>query len=152
MIMAFSPVSWLAIGIVIMAMEIIMPGFIIFWFGAGGVLTALFVFAGIIPAESAQWQWMFFFLSSSAMLAFWQFFLRKKFQGSTVDLSRDATLTNIRGRATERITPGIPGRVELYTGFHGIKKWEAESEDTIESGEEIQVLGANGIKLIVKHI
>ncbi|HNR89242.1 MAG TPA: NfeD family protein [Spirochaetota bacterium] len=147
--MALSPLVWLAAGIVIMALEIIMPGFIIFWFGAGAVLTALFVFIGIIPGDAAEIQWIFFFLSSLAMLGAWQFFFKKRFKGETADLSRDATLANLRGRVTSRITPGVPGEVELYNPYHGIKKWHAESADTIEVGEEILVQDASGIRLIV---
>jgi len=150
--MAFSPIVWLAIGIIIMACEIIMPGFIIFWFGAGGVLTALFIFIGIIPADAAEWQWIFFFLSSSALLGLWQFFFRKKFNADVVDESRDATMNRLKGRATAKISPGIPGEVELYSSYHGIKKWQAASTEVIEAGEEVEVSDANGIKLIVKHI
>ncbi|HOO73398.1 MAG TPA: NfeD family protein [Spirochaetota bacterium] len=150
--MAFSPIVWLAIGIIIMACEIIMPGFIVFWFGAGGILTALFIFIGLIPENSPEWQWTFFFVSSFILLGFWQLLLKKKFSSNVVDSSRDATLLNLRGKATTKIVPGIPGEVELYSMYHGIKKWKAESGETIEAGEEITVTDANGIKLIVKHI
>ncbi len=150
--MAFSSIIWFAIGLVIMALEIIMPGFIVFWFGAGGVLTALFVYIGIIPVDNGNAQWIFFFLSSLAFLGLWQVFLKKRFQSSVIDSSRDATLQNQRGKATSKIQPGIPGEVELYTVFHGIKTWKAESDEIIESGDEVVVVDANGIKLLVKHI
>jgi len=150
--MAFSPIIWFAIGIILMALEIILPGFIIFWFGAGGLLTAFFVYIGVISPSIAEWQWIFFFLASLSMLGVWQVILKKRFQGRVIDSSRDATLQNIRGRVISRITPGIPGEVELYTGYHGIKKWQAESADIIEAGDEIVVTDANGIKLIVKHV
>jgi len=150
--MAFSPNVWLAIGIILMALEIIMPGFIIFWFGAGGLLTAFFVFIGLISPVSAEWQWIFFFLASLSFLGIWQVFLKKRFQSSVIDSFRDATLQNLRGKATCGITPGIPGEVELYTVYHGIKKWQAESSEVIEAGDEVVVTDANGIKLIVKRI
>lgn len=150
--MAFSPIIWLAIGIILIALEIIMPGFIIFWFGAGALLTALFIFIGVIPPMSAEWQWIFFFLASLSMLGVWQVLLKKIFQSRVIDSSRDATLQNIRGRAVSKIVPGIPGDVELYTVFHGIKKWQAESAEIIEAGDEIVVTDANGIKLVVKHV
>lgn len=149
--MALSPIVWLAGGIIIMALEILMPGFIIFWFGAGGVLTALFVFIGVIPADPAEAQWIFFFLSSLAMLGAWQFFFKKRFKGDTTDPNRDATLTDLRGKVTSRIEPGIPGEVELYNGYHGIKKWHAESTDTLDEGVEVVVVDASGIRLIVKR-
>ncbi|PKL19294.1 MAG: hypothetical protein CVV49_01545 [Spirochaetae bacterium HGW-Spirochaetae-5] len=150
--MAFSPITWLAIGIILMALEIVMPGFIIFWFGAGGLLTALFVFIGVLSPVSAEWQWIFFFLASLSMLGLWQLILKKRFQSRVIDSSRDATLQNIRGKAVSKIAPGIPGEVELYTGYHGIKKWQAESAEIIEAGDEVLVTDANGIKLIVKHV
>jgi membrane protein implicated in regulation of membrane protease activity len=150
--MAFSPIAWLAIGIIIMACEIIMPGFIIFWFGAGGILTAFFIFIGLIPADSQEWQWLFFFLSSISLLGLWQTVLRKKFHSNKGDSSRDDTLINIRGRTTAEISPGIPGEVELYSVYHGIKKWQAESGEVIESGAEVEVIDASGIKLTVKKI
>ncbi len=150
--MALSPIVWLAIGVILMALEIIMPGFIIFWFGAGGLLTSIFIYIGIISPLNEELQWIFFFLSSLAFLGLWQVFFKKRFQSSVVDSSRDATLQNVRGRVTSRITPGIPGEVELYTVYHGIKKWQAESAEIIEAGDEVIVTDANGIKLIVKHI
>ncbi|TFH43599.1 MAG: NfeD family protein [Chrysiogenales bacterium] len=150
--MSFPPLVWLASGIIIMACEIFVPGFIVFWFGAGGILTALFIFIGIIPENSAEWQWVFFFSSSFVLLGVWQLFLKNKFQSDVVDISRDATLLNLKGKATMKIVPGIPGEVELYSVYHGIKKWQAESEEIIEAGEEVMVADAKGIKLIVKHV
>ena len=149
--MAFSPLVWLAIGLVIMALEIFIPGFIIFWFGAGGVITALCIFTGILPENGAEFQWMFFFLSSLVLLGIWQGFLKKRFSSGVVDASRDATLVNLHGKATKRIVPGIPGEVELYSLFHGIKIWQAESEEIIEKDDEIFVHDADGIKLVVKR-
>ena len=39
-----NPVSWLILGIFIMGLEIILPGFVIFWFGVGGILTSFCFF------------------------------------------------------------------------------------------------------------
>ncbi len=108
--MAFSPLTWLAIGIIIMACEIIFPGFIIFWFGVGGVITAIFVFTGIIGRYSSETQWLFFFLSSFAFLGLWLGVLKKRFRRPGDDSSRDATLGNLEGRVTRRIVPGIRER------------------------------------------
>jgi len=150
--MALSPAIWLAAGIIIMAFEIVMPGFIIFWFGAGGVLTALFVFIGVLPADGAEIQWIFFFLSSLLMLAVWQFYFSKRYKGNATDISRDATLVNLRGKVVDTIIPGMPGRVKLYTPYHGIKIWSAEASESIEKDEEIIVNEADGIRLIVKRL
>jgi membrane protein implicated in regulation of membrane protease activity len=76
--------------------------------------------------------------------------LKKKFQSGTDDDQRDPTLFNLRGRCIARIEPGKPGEVELYEVYHGLTKWKAESSVVIDTNDEIQVLEASGIKLIVK--
>lgn len=146
--MAYAPLAWLIAGLLIMALEIVVPGFVLFWFGAGALLTALLTFLGLIPSLVAQW--IVFSLSSVALVAFWHFYLKRFFKSKVVDDSRDPTLFNKRGTVTKRIAPNRPGEVELFHNFHGVKIWIAESEQEIEPGEEVQVLEANGIKLVVK--
>lgn len=143
-----TPLTWLAIGVILMAVEIVAPGFIIFWFGLGAALTALLSFTGIV--ESDMIQWLIFFTSSILFLALWFGVLKKKFQSGTDDDQRDPTLFNLRGRCIARIEPGKPGEVELYETYHGLTRWKAESQGIIEINDEIQVLEASGIKLIVK--
>ena len=147
--MSLSPISWLALGVVCMALEILLPGFIIFWFGLGAIITSALLYTGIL--FNTQAQWLFFFLSSFAFLGLWFGWIRKAFNRRMGDDERDPTLFNLRGRCTARIEPGIPGQVELYDSFHGLRTWQAESDETIEEGKEIQVLEARGIKLLVKQ-
>jgi membrane protein implicated in regulation of membrane protease activity len=45
---------------------------------------------------------------------------------------------------------GHPGEVELFSAFHGIKKWQAEADETIEADENISVIESSGIKLLVR--
>lgn len=143
-----TPLIWLAIGLILMAVEIVAPGFIIFWFGLGAALTALLTFTGII--ESDAYQWLIFFTSSVIFLILWFGFLKKRFRPETDDDQRDPTLFLLRGRCISRIEPGKPGEVELYETYHGLTRWRAESAGVIEVNDEIQVLEASGIKLIVK--
>lgn len=146
--MALSPLLWLAVGIIIMAMEIIVPGFVIFWFGLGGVLTALCVYIGLLGSADAQW--IFFFISSLFFLGLWFGFFRKKFSRGGADDSRDPTLVMLRGVCTKSIKPGIPGEVDLFDKYMGLKTWQAESAEDIREGTEVTVIEARGIKLVVK--
>ncbi|HOP63997.1 MAG TPA: NfeD family protein [Spirochaetota bacterium] len=146
--MLMTPLMWLALGAVLMALEIVAPGFIIFWFGLGAALTALLSFTGVVESEMIQW--LVFFSSSILFLGLWFGFLRKKFRPGSDDDQRDPTLYHLRGKCMSRIEPGKPGEVELYEHYHGITRWKAESSEVIELNDEIQVLEASGIKLIVK--
>ncbi len=146
--MALSPIVWLAVGLTLFAAEVLVPGFVVFWFGVGGVLTALLVYLRLLA--SAEAQWLFFFVSSFAFLGLWFGYLKKRFSKGDEGDFRDPTLVNLRGRCTRRIAPSAPGEVELFDSFHGIRKWQAESGEVIDEGDEVSVQDARGIKLIVK--
>jgi len=146
--MMLSPVAWLAVGIVLMAVEIIMPGFIIFWFGIGAVITAALVYVGLLQSEISQW--FCFFISSGAFLALWFGYLKDKVKVKTADDALDVTLAGKKGKCIQDIIPPQIGEVELYEPFHGVKVWKAQSKEIIHKDEQVVVEGADGIKLIVK--
>ncbi|MCU0849070.1 MAG: NfeD family protein [Spirochaetes bacterium] len=148
--MDLSPSIWLAAGIILMALEIIVPGFVIFWFGLGGTLTSLLVFFGIL--KSAESQWLFFILSSMSFLALWFGYLKKKLSKGGRDEARDPTLVNLQGTCIKDISPSRPGEIELFDTFHGLRRWPAESVNVIHEGDMVSVIEASGIKLVVKKI
>ena len=45
---------WIAFGMVLMGLELIMPSFTIFWFALGAILVGLLLLIGIEPAFSVQ--------------------------------------------------------------------------------------------------
>jgi inner membrane protein len=141
---------WLSAGLLLMALEIVVPGFFIFWFGAGAILTALGVFLGMNPAGASTW--FLFFGSSFGFLMIWHFLLKRYFGKTVTDTVRDPTLAELKGVAAEEIRPGHVGEVELFRAYHSLKKWRAESADTIEPGDEVEVIEAKGVRLVVRKI
>lgn len=150
MSLSFEPLTWMAIGFALMALEIILPGFVVFWFGIGSLLTALLV--KLVQINDASWQWLIFFVSSFAFLSFWHFYLKKFFKKDIVDDVPDPTVLNLRGRVVKKIEPGKIGEVELFTAFHGIRKWKALSLEILEEEDEIMVLGSEGVSLRVEKL
>jgi len=145
-----NPVSWLILGIFIMGLEIILPGFVIFWFGVGGILTSFCFFIGVI--DKPVYGWLLFFVFSVIFLLSWHFYFKKFFRKEIVDDYNDVTLAGLKGIALSNINSNKPGRVRLYKSFHSIKEWDAFSIDDIKEGEEIEVIDADGIKLNVKKV
>ncbi len=147
--MALSPLTWIAVGVACLGFEIIAPGFVIFWFGIGALLTSAGIFIGAIGTDNAIAQWFFFFISSLACLLAWHFYFKKYFKSSADTDERDPTLNELRGKVAKAIMPDVPGEVELFTPYHGIKRWQAEAKEIIEEGSEIIVIEAKGIRLLV---
>jgi membrane protein implicated in regulation of membrane protease activity len=138
--------AWLAIGILLIAMEAVVPGFVIFWFGAGALATALAVALGMRGFAA---ELLVFLGVSLGSLLLWHLVLRKRFPGSGAADGRDATITELRGKVTRRIAPEAEGEVELATAFHGLRSWKARSDEALEVGEDIEVIEARGIALVV---
>lgn len=138
---------WFAISAILMALEIVMPGFVIFWFGVGAFFTAFISLFKLI--RDLEFQFLFFFISSTVFLLIWFFWIKKYFvKEKTLDID-DPSLVEARGRIIKEIKPGVPGEVELYDIYHGSKKWKAKSDEEIEIGDEVFVKKIDGIALIV---
>ncbi|MGL4368563.1 MAG: NfeD family protein [Spirochaetota bacterium] len=138
---------WLAIGVAVMALEIIMPGFVLFWFGISGVFTGALVFLGILPGGTSQW--IFFFAMSAALVALWFGVLKKRLVKNDKDDARDPTLADIMGKVSREIKPDIPGEVTLFSSYHGIKVWKAASHEELPVDTEVRVVESSGIILQV---
>jgi len=147
--MNYIPFVWLAAGLIICGLEVMVTGFIVFWFGVGELLTAFFSLIGVLPTFESQV--IFFFLSSFAFLLLWFFVFKKLFKKNSLDDARDPTLEGLKGVAVERIEPGKPGRIKLHKSYHSITEWKAESGDIIEPGTEVIVTEARGISMTVKE-
>lgn len=135
---------WSLIGLLLIASEMIIPGFTIFFFGAGALFTALVSL--ILPrlglgAQTLLW-------AGSSIAAF--IFLRKRFRSvlkGTI-IYRDAEADQYAGREAEvidAISPDRPGRIR----FQGTS-WEAVSYDeSIPAGEKALILRREGMRFIV---
>jgi hypothetical protein len=148
--MGISPVIWLSAGLLVMGLEVVIPGFYLFWFGVGAALTALLSWLGVLV--NSTWQWAFFLVASLVLLMTWHLWLKRLFRGKVVDEMRDPTVSDRRGRISRAIEPPVVGEVELFSPLYGNRKWQAEAEAPIAVGVEVTVVEASGIRLLVKPV
>ena len=148
------PLVWLAAGIIISSTEFIIPTNLSIWPGIAAAMVASLIAIGFVNEYSFVWQFFWFAIFTILLTLLWFLVITKytSLGRRTSDEHRDATLFDLRGVVTETVKPGRPGKVELFSAFHGIKDWKAESDQTIEPETEISVLDSDGIKLIVKKI
>ncbi len=144
------PVTWIAIGLGLMGLEALVPGFVIFWFGAGAMLVALLTAFGVFADQA--WQWASFFLSSLVFLGIWHAILRPRFGRKTVDETRDPTVSGQTGSVVREIRPGVPGEVELSVPLYGIRRWQAMADGILAEGTRVTVIQAEGVRLSVRPV
>ena len=137
---------WFLIGIGLLLLEFTAPGLVIFFFGLGGLITALAHFLGI--ADSLQSQLFTFSIASIASLLLLRRFLKSWFWGNSEN-EKDEMRTEFIGKSV-KVTMDIPegaglGKVELKGA-----DWNAKSKHTHAKGDMVTVTERDGLTLTVE--
>ena len=137
-------VIWFIIGLVLLLLELVMPGFVIFFFGVGAWITALLC---LFTDPSLNVQVVVFALSSVAALLIFRRMIQNKFIYNKDDRSEavEDEFTGKEARATADFGTDKKGKVE----FKGTT-WNAESASEIKAGQTVIIIEKNNFKLIVE--
>jgi inner membrane protein len=145
--MFFSPpFVWGLLGVLLIASEMAITGFTIFFFGAGALLTALI--SAILPTVASNFGAQLLIWAGSSIFSF--IFLRKRFakifRGTILNrLPGDAEAVGEKVTVLESIEPDKPGRVR-YRGT----SWQAVSlTESFKEGDLVEVVESSGINLTV---
>lgn len=137
---------WALCGLILIASEMLIPGFTIFFFGLGALLNALLIL--IFPGMGTTLQGILWLASSLTLFALMRKYFRRIFGGTLI--CRDDNAAQNAGREAvviEEIGPEKPGRIR----FQGTS-WEASSYDeTIATGERAMILRQEGMRFIVSR-
>lgn len=140
---------WFLVGLLLMLLEFVVPGFIIFFFGVGAWIVALIcLFTGI----SINTQLIVFLITSILLLlllrkSMSRVFVGYKKYGKPSDDDR-SEFVGKRAVVVRKIDPAAGGKIEL----HGTS-WSAESEtgEFIEEGTVVEITGKQGLTLKVRR-
>src|SRR5690606_408128 len=130
------------IGFVFLVLEIIVPGLILFFFAVGAWVVAILTF---LMDVSIIGQLIVFVASSVLTFLLLRRSLKKLLWTSKNSCEIDDECIGKTARAQSVIRPGQNGKVE----FKGTI-WDAASQDIIEAGENVVIIGNESILLIVK--
>jgi membrane protein implicated in regulation of membrane protease activity len=138
---------WFIIGIIFLFSELIMPGFIIFFFGIGGLVTSLSVY--LFDIESVIIQIIIFLASSMLSLALLRKFFSKLFKGKVgSDKLLHDEFIGKKAMTIKEIKPNsLKGKVE----FNGTQ-WDADSEFFIDKDTVVEITDRRDLTLIVKPV
>ena len=124
--MSISPVlAWFLVGIVCYVVELVMPGFIIFFFGIGAWCVALVL---VMTDVSLTVQLVIFLVCSLITLILLRAWVRSVFLGGALeqDDSVNVDPAPSTGVVTEAIVPPAAGRVKYGGSF-----WKAVADEAI---------------------
>ena len=137
-----APWAWIVAGVVMLALELVVPGGIMLWLGVAGLVTGLVLF--VQPIDWAL-QFLLFGALSLVLIVAWLRFNRGRERPS------DSPFLNRRAERfigqelvlDEPIRDGF-GRVAL-----GDTKWRVSGPD-LAAGQRIRIVGADGAVLRVE--
>ena len=135
---------WFILGLGLFLLELVVPGFFIFFFGLGAWVTALVC---LIGKPGTNLQIIIFAVSSSLLLLALRRIIQKKFLNS-----KSTQSDNVEDEFTAKealATTDFGGMKQGKVEFKGTT-WTAESESEIKEGQRVIIIEKDSFKLIVE--
>lgn len=135
---------WFILGLILLLMELVLPGFVIFFFGVGAWITALVC---LISSPGINLQVIIFTITSILALLAFRRMIQNKFIYNKDDRSVEVEdeFTGKEAVASVNFGPGKKGKVE----FKGTS-WKAESESEIQAGQAVIISRKEDFTLTVE--
>ena len=138
---------WLYLGAGIMLLELITPGFVIFFFGLAAATVGVIRFL-VGDAFDLTWQVSAFSILSILYILFLRKLFKKIFLGDVAtDKSVDDDITGSVGVVTQAVEPPLSGRVMLRDA-----EWSAQAPYPIANGERVKVVSRDNLTLNIERI
>ena len=145
--MPISPVlAWFLIGILFFVIELVLPGFIVFFFGIGAWCAALAVYFSGFSLTS---QLAVFIVCSLASLLLLRAYLRGVFLGKSQqeDDSVNVEPASATGVVIEEILPPAEGRVKYGGSF-----WRAVADEPVVPDTVVRIIEQNNLVVKVQPL
>lgn len=145
-----SELYWFLLGLVLLVAELVLPGFVIVFFGIGAWITALCIFLGITTTINAQL--LVFIGSSLVTLVLFRKRGERYFTGRVSRKLDDvAALDDVKGERAVVIEDILPANMSGRVEFHGTS-WKATADREIKTGTPVEIVARENLTLRVKPV
>lgn len=136
---------WIYAGAGLVLLELIVPGFILCFFGLSAMTVGLLRFV-LGDGFALTWQLAAFSVLSVLYIALLRRFLTRVFVGGKVEAATDFDNESVgrTGRVTEAINPPLTGRVLI-----GDSEWTASADGPIPAGADVKVVAQRNLTMKV---
>jgi membrane protein implicated in regulation of membrane protease activity len=135
-----TPALWIAAGLVLAALEMVVPGLVIIWFGVAAVVTGIMGFF----VHNTYIQVGVFVVLSTLMILFSQRIARRITHPEPEAVGSNR-MVGASGRVVRAIAPPELGRVKVSG-----EEWRASAKCAIAVGAAVKVTGVEGTRLLVE--
>jgi membrane protein implicated in regulation of membrane protease activity len=139
---------WVIYGLLMLAIEIVLPTFTLFWFGCAALLIGAILF--FIPTLPLEVQFVVWAVVSAVFTFLWFKLLKPKFTDKTkAGLSRESVVGSV-GFVINAPRDGEKGTVRFAVPVMGDEEWLFVSEESLENGDKVSVIDVSGNTFVVK--
>jgi len=135
-------VIWFIIGFACFLLEFVVPGLILFFFAVGAWVVAIL---SLFMDLSINEQLLIFLGTAILTIVFFRKWVKNIMLSRKESNEIEDELIGKTGKAETFIGPGVNGKID----FRGTS-WDACSDDSIQKGEIVKIVGNDSILLIVK--
>lgn len=132
---------WAVVGFALIIGELVVPAFVLLWFGVGALFVAAVVW--IAPSVSLVVQILTLIAVSSALVGLWFRVFKPGMHKTRLGMA-DADLTGQVGLLVEAVAPYKRGKVRFQRPMLGADVWECIADEPIEVGTRVKVLSVEG--------
>ena len=140
---------WLILGVVLIVLEIVIPSFVVIWFGIAALLTGIVsCWVTDLTMQSA----VFAFFSGLSITVGWFGFLKNAASRSQAGQGKES-VQGERG-IVSAVKPGdFPaGKVRFSVAVLGSDEWEFVADEPLAVGERCEIMDVLGSKLKVRKV
>jgi len=139
---------WIYAGLVLMLLELVVPGFILCFFGMSAATVGVLRFA-FGESFAGTWQLAAFSVFSILYIVLLRRMLTRVFVGGKMETKTDFDNESIGriGKVTQAINPPLTGRMML-----GDSEWTASADTPIAAGADVRVVSQSNLTMKVESV
>lgn len=131
---------WAVGGLALIVAELVVPSFVLIWFGVGALAVALLVALAAIGLTAQLAIWL---AVSLTLVAAWFKVFRPNMHKTRIGMA-DAGVVGEVGVLVRDVAPFEKGQVRFQKPILGDDVWECIADEAIRSGERVRVLEVEG--------
>ncbi|NWG30974.1 MAG: NfeD family protein [Rhodocyclaceae bacterium] len=139
---------WAVGGIVLIVAELVVPSFVLIWFGAGALVVALAVALADLTLTAQLGLWL---IVSLVLVAAWFKVFKPGMHKTRIGMA-DADVIGEVGLLVRDVAPFEKGEVRFQKPLLGDDVWTCIADEAIKSGERVRVVAVEGSFLKVERV
>lgn len=132
---------WAILGLALIASELVIPAFVLVWFGLGGLIVALLL--ALAPDLGFTTQLLIWLVASLALVLLW-FKVFKPHRHKILAGRSSAEAVGEVGLLISDIEPFGKAKVRFQTPLIGADVWECVADEKIPAGSRVKVVSVEG--------